>query len=204
MSEKYFPFDSVKDSQGKGDRVYKSKSWSDYFKNFITSGLMHDNGEVGLNIINIENLQLTISPGGAFIEGKQYLLEEEKILQLETEPNRFRKDLIVLRMDDRINARYISIEIIKGEPTVLESDAIAPSMTRNENVYDLGLYTVLIRPQATSILASDIVDYRGNPDYCTLSNPKGFGGASIFIGEKEPNPQYVKAGDIWMPEINEY
>ena len=203
MSEIFFPFDSVKDSTGKGDRVYKSRDWSNYFKNFITNGLIHQNGKIGLNIVNIENLQITLGDGGAFIEGKQYLLSGEKALQFDVESNKFRKDLVVLRLDDRVNARYINLEIIKGEPTVLETDAVAPSIIRNDNIFDLGLYTVLIRPQATAILKADIKDLRGNPDYCTLSNPRGFGGASIFVGKSEPPAALVKPGDIWMPEIEE-
>ena len=201
MSEQFFPFDSVRQADGKGDRVYKSQDWANYYKNFITTGLMHNNGQVGLDIKRIENLQVIFGEGGAFIEGRQYLLNEEKALQFEIEANHYRRDLVVLRMDSRINERSIKLQIIKGIPSLEEAQAIAPELARDENIYDLGLYTVLVKPQAVTINESDIVDLRGDLNYCTLSNPKGFGGASIFVGAEEPPAQFVKPGDIWMPEI---
>ena len=201
MSEQFFPFDSVRQADGKGDRVYKSQDWANYYKNFITTGLMHSNGKVGLDVKRIENLQVIFGEGGAFIEGRQYLLNEEKALQFEIEANHYRRDLVVLRMDSRINERSIKLQIIKGIPSLEEAQAIAPELARDENIYDLGLYTVLVKPQAVTINESDIVDLRGDLNYCTLSNPKGFGGASIFVGTEEPPAQFVKPGDIWMPEI---
>lgn len=201
MSEQFFPFDSVRQADGKGDRVYKSQDWANYYKNFITTGLMHSNGNVGLNIDRIENLQIFISEGGAFIEGRQYLLNDEKALQFDVEANHYRRDLVVLRMDSRINERSIKLQIAKGIPSLEEAQAIAPELTRDENIYELGLYTVLIKPQAVTINKSDIVDLRGDLNYCTLSNPKGFGGATIFVGKETPNPKYVKIGDLWLPEI---
>lgn len=201
MSEQFFPFDSVRLENGKGDRVYKSQDWANYYQHFVTTGLMHNNGEVGLSVNRIENLQVVFNTGGAFIEGRQYLLNEEKALQFEIEENQYRKDLVVLRMDNRVNERSIKLKIIKGTPSLEEATATAPSLTRDENIYDLGLYTVLVRPQAVTIKQTDITDLRGDLRYCTLSNPKGFGGASIFVGTEEPPAQFVKAGDIWMPEI---
>lgn len=203
MSEQFFPFDSIKGEDGRGDRVYKSQHWADYYKNFISTGLMHNNGKVGLNIESIENLQLNIGVGGAFIEGRQYILNETKSMQFNIEMNEFRKDLVVLRMDNRINERSIKLHIIQGAPSLKLEDAQRPELVRNENIYDLGLYEVIIRPQATNILSNDITDLRGDLDYCTLSNPKGFGTATIFVGEELPDPQFVKIGDIWMPEIRE-
>ena len=201
MSEQFFPFDSVRQADGKGDRVYKSQDWANYYKNFITTGLMHNNCKVGLDVKRIENLQVIFGEGGAFIEGRQYLLNKEKALQFEIEANHYRRDLIVLRMDSRINERSIKLQIIKGIPSLEEAQALAPELVRDENIYDLGLYTVLVRPQAVIINQADITDLRGDLRYCTLSNPKGFGGASIFVGAEEPPAQFVKPGDIWMPEI---
>ena len=201
--EQFFPFDSIKNAEGKGDRVYKSQHWADYYKNFITTGLMHNNGNTGLAIEGVENLQLKVGAGGAFIEGRQYILNETKNIQFTLEMNEFRRDLLVLRMDNRINERSIKLHVIQGQPNLSLANAKRPELIRNENIYDLGLYEVIIRPQITTIATSDITDLRGDAEYCTLSNPKGFGGATIFVGETLPNPQFVKVGDIWMPEIKE-
>lgn len=198
MSEKFFPFDSIQ-----RDRVYKSSDWAEYYKQFITDGLWHDNGKVGLNIKEINNLAITLEPGMAFIGGRQYINTEDHILQGTIEENHFRRDLIVLRMDTRLNERSIKLKILEGIPSLTEEGAIAPSIVRDENVFDLGLYSVLFRPQAVEIRQEDIVDLRGNLDYCMLSNPKGFGGSSIFRGQNTPPEQFVKAGDIWMDELEE-
>lgn len=199
MSEKFFPFDSIQK-----DRVYKSSDFAEYYKNLITDGLYHDNGKVGLNIKEINNLAITFDGGMAFIEGRQYINTEDIVLQgTIAEDNMFRRDLVVLRMDTRLNERSIKLKFIEGEPSLTEEGAILPSITRDENVFDLGLYSVLFRPQATSILKNDIVDLRGDLRYCQLSNPRGFGGSSIFRGPQEPPKMFVKAGDIWMDELGD-
>lgn len=199
--EQFFPFDSVKQSNGKGDRIYKSQSWADYYKNLISTGLMHQNGKTGLQIVGIENLEIEISSGGAFIEGRQYLLTENAKIQIDIEQNMYRNDFLVLRMDNRVNARSISLQVLKGEPSLEKHNAVAPNIVRNDDIYDLGLYTILVTPQAVKIETENIVDHRGNSDYCSLSNPKGFGAATIYIGKEKPPTQFLKPGDIWMPEI---
>lgn len=199
MSEKFFPFDSIQK-----DRVYKSSDWASYYKHFITDGLWHDNGKVGLNIKEINNLAVTLDEGMAFIDGRQYINTEDLVLQgTIAEDNHFRKDLIVLRMDTRLNERSIRVKFLEGTPSITEEDAMAPSLVRDDNIFDLGLYTVLFRPQATEIRLSDIKDLRGDSKYCMLSNPRGFGGSSIFRGQATPPEQFVKAGDIWLDELEE-
>lgn len=197
--EKFFPFDSVQ-----GDRVYKSNDWVEYYKNFITDGLIHNNGKVGLNLISITNFALKISTGGAFIGGRQYILSEDIDIVFDIpESNMYRKDLLVLRCDTRLHERSIKLTILKGEPAISEEAAKLPEIERSEYIYDLGLYSILTKPQAEQINLSDVKDLRGDKNYCQLSNPKGFGGSSIFRGSKEPNNQFVKAGDIWMDELEE-
>lgn len=197
--EKSFPFDSYN-----YDRVYKSQDWVDYYKHFVTDGLCHDNGKVGLNLVSVANFELTLSSGQAFIQGRNYVNTDNFAVLIEKpEDNMYRKDFVVLRCDTRMNERSIKLTVLKGVPSLTEKDALAPSIERSEYVYDLGLYTVLSRPQASSIEQRDVVDVRGDLAYCQLSNPKGFGGASIFRGAIEPEKTYVKKGDIWLDELGE-
>lgn len=195
--EKYFPFDS-----SNGDRVYKSQDWVNYYQNFITSGLVHNNGKVGLNLKSVSNYELTLSEGSAFIEGRNYVNTGDLKIVLDIpELNTYRKDFIVLRCDTRMSERNIKVVVLKGEPSLTENDAPLRELERSQFIYDLGLYTVLVRPQATEINISDIEDVRGQSKYCQLSNPKGFGGSSIFTGKEEPPAQFTKPGDIWMDEL---
>lgn len=197
--EKYFPFDSFR-----GDRIYKSNDWVDYYKYFVTTGLCHDNGEVGLNLVAVNNYEITLSKGEAFIGGRNYVNTSDKSLIVNlAEDNMYRRDIIVLRCDTRMSARDIKLMVLKGEPALTEEAAKAPEIIRGEFIYDLGLYTILTRPQATSIRIDDITDVRGQLEYCQLSNPRGFGGASLFRGPNEPPKQFTKSGDIWMDELEE-
>lgn len=197
--EKYFPFDSVNH-----DRTYKSKDWVEYYKHFITDGLVHDNGNVGLKLVGVNNFALTISPGGAFIGGRQYILTENHDIVFDApEANAYRKDLLVLRCDTRLHERSIKLTILKGTPADTLSQAQLPVIERNEFIYDIGLYSIITKPQATEIFIDDVSDLRGNAAYCQLANPKGFGGSSIFRGQNTPPAQFVKAGDIWMNELEE-
>lgn len=198
MSEKFFPFDSIQK-----DRVYKSSDFASYYKNFITDGLWHDNGKIGLNLFEINNLEITLDEGMAFLDGRQYINTDKLKIQGRVEDNYYRRDLIVLRLDTRLSERNIRVKVVEGIPSLTEEGAILPLITRDDNVYDLGLYSVLYRPQAIEIRKEDIKDLRGDLAYCQLSNPRGFGGSSIFRGKTEPPVDYIKAGDIWLDELEE-
>lgn len=74
-----------------------------------------------------------------------------------------RIDVVALQFDVYKNATNIVVK--KGTPAV--SPAI-PTRTTTETVYELYLCSVLRRPAALSVGASDVTDLRMNPEYCGL------------------------------------
>lgn len=74
-----------------------------------------------------------------------------------------RIDVVALQFDVYKNATNIVVK--KGTPAV--SPAI-PARTTTETVYELYLCSVLRRPAALSVSASDVTDLRMNPEYCGL------------------------------------
>lgn len=74
-----------------------------------------------------------------------------------------RIDVVALQFDVYKNATNIVVK--RGTPAV--SPAI-PTRTTTETVYELYLCSVLRRPAALSVGASDVTDLRMNPEYCGL------------------------------------
>ena len=194
MSEKYFPFDSINK-----DRVYSSTDWVAYLGQFLSDGLVHDNGIPGLDIVSTLNFGITFSPGGAFIKGRQYILEEEYQLILPaSDANSYRIDYIVLRLDNRITERNIKLAIKKGIPCDTREEAVPQELERNDSIWELGLYQITSSPQQKEINPSDIKDVRGNLDCCTLSNIRAFGDSTIYKGSETPSEKYTKKYDLWI------
>lgn len=191
MAHKMFPFDSVK-----GDRVYKSEDFANYFSGFITDGLIHNNGQVGFNLTGINNMGVTVSEGGAFIRGRQFLSDEPTQLIFEKPVNAYRRDMIILKLDLRTAKRSITLEIKQGIESYTKENLKDPILDDDTYIKEIGLYTVDLDYTSNVISQNSVKDVRGK--YCTLANLTQFGGASIFVGEEEPDERFVKKYDIWL------
>lgn len=191
MAHKMFPFDSVK-----GDRVYKAEDFANYFSGFITDGLIHNNGQVGFNLVSVNNMAVILSEGGAFIRGRQFLSDEPTQLIFEKPVNTYRRDMIVLKLDLRTSKRSITLEIKQGIDVYNKAELKDPVLEDDTYIKEIGLFTVDLDYTNNIISPANVKDVRGQ--YCTLANLTQFGGASIFTGEDEPDERFVKKYDIWL------
>lgn len=74
-----------------------------------------------------------------------------------------RIDAVVIQFDANKNATALVVK--KG---VASSAPVAPSVTRNESVYELHLYHIRRNAAAVSVSSADVTDLRLNPTYCGL------------------------------------
>ena len=165
MAEKslfYNAFKSTKYPTGY-DRNYNADDLSDWFSIVCDTGVLKG----GLKVKpSASGLKVIVESGKATINGKGYINESELELSLETAPTgtKNRYDLIVLRKDNTPveNARRTYLKVITGDDTIPTTS----DLTRDSNIYDLLIAYVIVKPSATSISASDIVDCRGKPGLC--------------------------------------
>lgn len=143
-------------STGYWDRNYIAKQFADYFALFIGNGVFGSPTNQ-LKVIPGTGLSVIITPGWAFINGCWYHNDENKEIALTSNAlSSNRTDGVMVRLSN--SDRTITSIVTTGSSTT----------TRGATVYDLKIADVIVRPNAVTISASDIVDTRTNEAVCGL------------------------------------
>lgn len=146
------------------DRVYLAEDFARYFASFIGNGVF-PTPSTNLQVISRDNnMIIRLSPGKAWING--YFYENTESLLITVDPadgvlNRI--DRVVIRLD-LIN-REIKSYLKKG---TFASNPVPPTLTRNNDIWEIGLSDILINKGAIKITQADITDLRQNNSYCGL------------------------------------
>jgi hypothetical protein len=163
MAEKYMFFDSTADDP----REYPASNFAEFFGKVLTSGIF--NGGTNLQVgCTGTDMKSVIEPGYAWINGYMYKLDADLQLTHDAaDPGADRIDRVVIRLDTRIENRYIKAFILGGTPAV---SPVAPSLTRDANIYEISLAQVLIRAGRSYIEPMQITDERLDASVCGLVN----------------------------------
>lgn len=129
-----------------------------------TSGVYSDEDCFDISIS--DSLTVTISPGLAWIKntdyaGKSICVDESVDLEISPGGTLPRTDRVVLRFSKSDNASEVAI--LEGTES---STYPAPTLTQEETTYELGLYSIYVKANATSISTSNITDTRLDEDSC--------------------------------------
>lgn len=164
MGEKYRFFDSI---EGEDERFYTADEFAEYFRQFIRNGIF--TGGENLKVETYEkDMKISIKPGYAWIEGYLYKIAGEDLI-LEhgiADPSLNRIDRVVIRLDKTLENRYVKAFILEGTP---ESTPKAPSLTRNDNVYEISLAQVEIIAGKSFIESYQITDERLDNTVCGIA-----------------------------------
>lgn len=146
-------FDSVS-----GDRTYDAEQMSNYFDGLVSNGVYENVGDRYL-VTAGSGMTVNVGSGRAIILCRWAKNDDTVTLSLDpADSTKNRIDAVCLRLD--LTARAISLVIKKGTPA---ATPVIPEITRNENVYELYLASVLIPRGGTS--PSSITDLRPST-YC--------------------------------------
>ena len=86
-------------SSHNGDRTYRGSDWADYFASLIGNGVI-PKPEAGLQVVAGEGMQITISPGVAYIGGYRYENTDNMAINLANADGVLKRiDRIVVRWD---------------------------------------------------------------------------------------------------------
>lgn len=146
-----------------GDRKYNAEDIGRYFENLMSSGVykrIENNMLVSAN----SGMMLTVAPGAGLIDCHWFKARAAETVTIPTANAVLpRFDTVVVRLDKSDNVRSISLVVVSGTPA---ESPVEPSPVRTETVYDLVLALVYVPAGATSIVAENITDVRGNEWYC--------------------------------------
>lgn len=132
-----------------------------------TSGVFDSDESFALTVSG--GRKVTIAPGLAWIRneafsGKSVCSTEPTDLTFDLADSSLNRiDRIVLRFSKIANASELAI--LKGSPA---SEPVAPVITRDSDVYELGLYEVAVNAGSATITADDITDTRADLSVCGL------------------------------------
>lgn len=165
MGQHYRFFDSI---DGKDERVYSADEFAEYFRQLLTNGVL--NGDTNLEVqSNGADMTVSIQPGYAWLEGYLYKVDEEPLPLIvdAADPTLDRIDRIVIRLDKRLDHRYVKAFLLKGDSA---AEPIPPSITRDENIYEISLARIQVTAGKSFIDESGIVDERFDEKVCGLVN----------------------------------
>ena len=144
-----------------GDRLYNAEQMSEYFKGIISDGVAENIGGA-LQVLSGSGMTVNVQSGRAFIDCRW--LENNAVESITINPSHAtlkRYTAVVVRLD--YSNRIMSITTKDGTPATTPTK---PSMTRNEQIYEICLAYVLVEAGATSISQSKITDTRANKNLC--------------------------------------
>ena len=148
-----------------GDRVYDASDFASYFSKLVSNGIFYTDAD-NLKVISGGGMAVSVQAGSAWISG--YCYENTDALELTLDI----ADGVNPRID-RVILRWSAVErniklAIKTGAAV--SSPTAPALTRNSDVYELGLADVAVAKGILAVNAGNITDTRLNSNLCGTVN----------------------------------
>lgn len=156
----YF-FNAVKDESGNYDREYTAEDFTNYLNNLVSDGVFL-NPSNNLQVVASNGMNIVVKQGEAWAKGHKMVNDADLILNVQTADVALNRIDRVIFFVDHTN-RNMGIKIKKGSNA---TNPTAPSLQRDETVYEYSLATVTVNKQATSINQSNIRDTRADSTVC--------------------------------------
>ena len=190
--ERYSFFNAVMDSNGNYDREYLAEDFAAYFASFIGNGV-YASPSANLKVTNAGGMDVRVFIGKAWINGYFYENTASKIFSLDIlnqTAEYSRIDSIVLRLN--LLDRVIETDVKKGTSAKNPS---APTLERNENIFELRLADIKVVGGRTEIKSQDITDCRFGSDCGVVS------GVVNQIDTEELFSQYDAEFRAWFADV---
>lgn len=161
MAERYSFFNAEVDTSGNYDRTYLAEDIASYFASFVGSGVYASSAD-NLKVVPSDAMTVAVKAGKGWIKGYYYENDSDLAFPLDNADGaKGRIDSVVLRLD--LTNRYLRVFVKKG---ALATNPVAPTLTRNADVYELQLATISVPAGATAIAEAQITDTRFDSAVC--------------------------------------
>ena|SRR5690554_1083663 len=148
-----------------GDRVYDASDFASYFGKLVSNGIFYGNAS-NLQVQVGDGMSVNVLAGSAWINGYVYENTEPLMLELSIADGvNPRIDRVVIRWS--AIDREIKLAVLTG---MAVASPVAPDLTRNNDVYELGIAEIHIPQGAISIPTQNIIDTRLDPSLCGTVN----------------------------------
>ena len=178
-----WPFDSTVSLDTEGNPVY-SRTYSanvlarilqKYFRNGVFSDV-----STNLQVLQADGMTVTVKAGDALINGRHFYEEADRVLAVQAASASLNRiDSVVLRLNLAVDALAADLYVVTGAPAAAP---VAPTLTRNSSVYELGLANLLIVSNSTTISQAKITDTRLDSARC--------GVVATVIGDTDTSAYY--------------
>ena len=133
------------------DRQYNAADYSDNLAVVISSGVLRSTND-DLKV-TAAGMAVSVAAGRAWIKGHYYNNTDVYDFTATTAPTGgSRYDRVMLRLDESINGRSISLVYVQGTAS---NNPVPPEPTRDGDIYDLVLADVYVGANATSVTVTD-------------------------------------------------
>ncbi len=148
-----------------GDRMYNASDFAAYFGKLVSNGIFYATA-ANLQVIVASGMKVAVLPGSAWINGYAYENTDTLELELATANGvNPRIDRVVVRWS--AVGREIRLAVLTG---VASASPVTPELTRNNDIYELGIADIAVAKGVVSITAGSITDTRLNTTLCGLVN----------------------------------
>lgn len=156
-----FPFDSIID-----DREYEASVFRNYFGKFLTTGVYfgkyNNYGDYSMKVVADTGLNVKVTKGCGLIKGADYNLKNDKVLPINMPIGSNRKDMIVVRLDDKLEVRKTKLYVKEGTATDFAT------LERTTDVYEICLAKIVVGDRVLAVTADDITDTRRDAELCGI------------------------------------
>lgn len=122
------------------------------------------NPSTNLQVISGEGMNVIVLPGFAMVDGCMSLEEDNRTLSLQSSDSQYdRIDTVVLRLNANDSYRLCDLFVVEGVPSI---NPIRPDLTREGDIYELGLADIFISKNSSVLSDSKITDTRYEADRC--------------------------------------
>lgn len=148
-----------------GDRIYDATDFASYFGSLVSNGIFY-RSEDNLKVTASTGMNVTMQVGAAFINGYHYenTTPLDAVIATANGVNP-RIDRVVIRWSNI--DRNIEMTVKTGVASATPS---APELTRNSDIYELGIADITVPKGAIVITTDNIADTRLNSSLCGLVN----------------------------------
>lgn len=143
------------------DRKYNSLQFSSIFDGIISDGIYATYGDYFL-VSPVSGMNIKVGTGRAWLDHTWTLNDADYPLTVEdAEVVLKRIDTVIIEVDRTNSGRINRLRILKGTPA---STPVAPQLTKTESLKQYPLADILVKPNATEIVAGDITNRIGTAD----------------------------------------
>ena len=148
-----------------GDRVYDATDFASYFGKLVGNGIFYSSTSA-LKVTAGTGMSVDVAAGSAWINGYSYENTDTLTLEINTADGvNPRIDRVVIQWS-AVN-REIKLAVLTG--TADETPAAAP-LTRNNDIYELGIADITVERGAIGISAANVSDTRLDTSLCGTVN----------------------------------